>query len=950
MNSLINLLKKVKKFMKVDVENKIMNAEACNYDELCRKQRCPVTGLPILHRPEWTYTNPSSDYRITISVLGAGLILSQPSGHATLEDVKTAMQIMEQAVAEGIPGNSPYIEIEDYTRLKGVSFAGRLFFIKSMNSNPRISAVLFCGVSELFRASIKLGRYIYKTAFPVLITEDCAEGLDKAREMLPDMPPQPENGVAAERRLQTLASGPLESSANPEWNLRLEGFTVQYGVLDNTIIHAVSTGFLEERHIQPIIEMMETVYAAMGSPREPCYCLNGVSDVRGSTHKARQRYYDAIKQWFRVNPGFRIYIFYGAGRLLKAAIHMTSAFAPFAVQMANNLESGLQIIDQDRREISLGQPAISEPEEKAPFSTHVNELLHYLGVLDFVTDEKTAGRPADPDHPFLPVFDGIDLIKSDLDTVLMERNEVERSLVREKQLSESIFDHIPAGIAFLDSDFILRKYNRNYARFLEAYSPYAPEACLGKPYSEYLPGIWAQVEDWYKSVRDTGIPNNRHNYRLIFEKQGQQVATFWDRSIVPIRNASEKVTGILILTTDVTEQKAAAEKAEKLDDQLKQAQKMESIGTLAGGIAHDFNNILSAIIGYTEIALMDLPENSMLNSSLEEVIRAGGRARDLVRQILTFSRQGNSKMVPFRIEPVVAEVLQLIRATLPTTTEIRFQGGSNAMVMGDTTQIHQVLMNLCINAGHAMAAGKGILTIEIAEQTIPDDVFDNERQPLLPGRYVLIEVGDTGQGMTPDVRARIFDPYFTTKKPGHGTGMGLAVTHGIVKSHNGTITVESEPGEGSRFTICLPTIKEKTDAERKPSPPVAGGSESILLVDDEKGLADMWKQMMKNLGYRVKAMTSGAEALEVFKTDPDRFDVVITDMTMPNMTGVDLSRQILQIRPDIPIILSTGFSEQITETQAKALGIRAFISKPILKADLARTVREVLESVRVEQL
>ena len=451
------------------------------------------------------------------------------------------------------------------------------------------------------------------------------------------------------------------------------------------------------------------------------------------------------------------------------------------------------------------------------------------------------------------------------------------------------------------------------------------------------------MENWYKTVRDTGMAESRHNFKLTLEKEGEPVDTFWDRSIVPVRDASGKVEGILILTTDITERKKATDKAGKLKDQLRQAQKMESIGTLAGGIAHDFNNILSAILGYTELSLMNLAEGSTLKPNLEKVLGAGKRARDLVQQILAFSRQGNPEMAPFRINRVVKDALQLIRASLPTTMDIRFQVKSDATVMGDSTQIHQVLMNLCTNAGHAMKDGKGILTVEVAEEEMIHDNFSGDPYGILPGRSVRISVGDTGQGMAPDVMERIFDPYFTTKKKGHGTGMGLAVTHGIIKNHGGAITVESEMGKGSTFTVLLPIMEERPGPSSEAQEPIVRGNEKILLVDDEMSLADMGKQMLESLGYSVEARTSSVEALALFKADPDRFDLVITDMTMPNMTGVELSQRIMEIRPASLIILCTGFSELITESQAKALGIKAFIAKPVLKADLARTVRKVLD-------
>ncbi len=911
-------------------------------------QLCPVTGLPVMHRPEWTYTNPDTDYRVKVSVLEARVVLSQPSGYASLEDVKSAIGIIDRAVAEGVSAGSPYIQLEDYTRLKGVSFAGRKFFIDYLRTHRRILSVLFCGASPLFNMSIRLGRYIYSTGFPALITGDCAEGLRNARDMLRDMGPHEYVGKTGEPG-PGLTPIPPGLDAKPEWNLQLGGFSVQYGVINGRVIHGVSTGFLEVRHVKDIMDMMDTVYAAMGSPQGPCYCLNGVLGVRGSTRKARHLYYNSVREWFSAHPGFRIYIFYGASRLLTAAIRMTSAFAPFSVRTAKDLESALQMVRQDRQTMAEGGPVSPEPgaetDRSFPLSIYVNELLHYLGSVDWEAGETSSGRPDDPSHPFLPVFDGIDLIKSDLYAVLEERNEVERSLVREKQFSESIMDHIPAGIAFLDSDFILRKYNRAYARFIEAYTTHAPEQCLGMSYFDYAPWGREQVEEWYKTVRDTGMANTRYNYRLTLEKEGKQVNTFWDRSVVPVRDASGKVDGILILTTDVTERKRAEENAERLKEQLKQAQKMESIGTLAGGIAHDFNNILSAIIGYTELSMVDLADDSTVKPNMEEVLGAGKRARELVKQILAFSRQGNPEMEPFHIEQVVNEALQLIRASLPATIDIRFQGRSEATVMGDSTQIHQILMNLCTNAGHAMEGGTGILTVEIVDEEVGHDEFAGDRQGMLPGRYVRIRIEDTGQGMTQEVIERIFEPYFTTKTKGRGTGMGLAVTHGIVKSHGGTITVESEPGKGSTFTVFLPTVEQRQAPASAVRVPIQRGDERVLLVDDEMSLVDMGKQMLEGLGYSVEPRTSSVEALELFRTDPGRFDLVITDMIMPNMTGLELSQRIMGIRQDIPIILCTGFSEMVTEVQAKALGINAFLIKPILKADLARTVREVLDSV-----
>ncbi len=378
--------------------------------------------------------------------------------------------------------------------------------------------------------------------------------------------------------------------------------------------------------------------------------------------------------------------------------------------------------------------------------------------------------------------------------------------------------------------------------------------------------------------------------------------------------------------------------------QLQQAQKMEAIGTLAGGIAHDFNNILGAIMGYSELIKMKLPEESDLISDLDQVIRAGERARDLVRQILTVARQQRQEQRPIQIRYIINEALNLLKATLPSTIEIREDLAKDAgIVNADPTQVHQVIMNLCTNAGHAMQEDGGVLTVELANVEI-DDLSASKHLDLDAGSYLRLTVSDTGYGMTSEIMERIFDPYFTTKDTGEGTGLGLSVAQGIVKAHGGTITVYSEPGIGTTFHVYLPVIQEAERAEKEESEaPLPTGNERILFIDDEQVLVEIGSQMLERLGYEVVTKRSSVQALELFRAEPDRFDLVITDMTMPEMTGDKLAQKFMKIRPDIPVILCTGHSKQISEQKAKEIGIRAFIMKPILRRTIAETIREALD-------
>ncbi len=384
----------------------------------------------------------------------------------------------------------------------------------------------------------------------------------------------------------------------------------------------------------------------------------------------------------------------------------------------------------------------------------------------------------------------------------------------------------------------------------------------------------------------------------------------------------------------------------RLEAQLLQAQKMEAIGTLAGGIAHDFNNILSSVIGYTELALEEASKGSVLDSNLREVLKAGRRARDLVKQILAFSRQSDRELKPLEISPIVKETLKLLRASLPSTIRIHQNVGTNlGTVMTDPSQINQILMNLCTNAAHAMGESGGTLEVGLDKVEVGTEL-SLRFTGLTPGPYLKLTVSDNGHGMSPEVKERIFDPYFTTKEKGEGTGLGLAMVHGIVKSHRGTITVYSEPDMGSTFHVYLPVIERETDPDMRSEETVPTGTEAILFVDDEQPIVDIAQRMLEHLGYSVVTRTSSVEALELFRRNSEAFALVITDMTMPNMTGEEFANEIMFIRPDIPIILCTGFSRSITEEKAKAMGIQAFIMKPILRQELAETIRRVLDGKR----
>lgn len=399
---------------------------------------------------------------------------------------------------------------------------------------------------------------------------------------------------------------------------------------------------------------------------------------------------------------------------------------------------------------------------------------------------------------------------------------------------------------------------------------------------------------------------------------------------------------ILHVFRDVTEIK-------QMEKKLYQAQKMEAIGLLAGGIAHDFNNILSPIIGYTQILLEENSEDELLQSSLDEILTASMRAKELVKQILTFSRQGSDEMRPLKVQSIVKETLKLIRSSIPKSIEIVENIQTDCgLIKADPTHIHQILMNLTTNAYHAMEEIGGKIEIKVQEIILEG----NERTGVSfwPGKYVLMSITDNGCGIPRSCRDKIFEPYFTTKEKHKGTGLGLSILYGIVKECRGYIDFSSEVGKGTTFNVYLPLIKMGSQSESgQETKNFQGGTEKILLVDDEAPILRFQKQMLERLGYKVSERSSSVDALQAFKADIDSFDLVITDMSMPNMSGEQLAVKILAIRPDIPVIICSGFSEKMNGDLSKTIGVKGFLMKPVIKSVMTKEVRRILDEYRLSK-
>jgi PAS domain S-box-containing protein len=515
---------------------------------------------------------------------------------------------------------------------------------------------------------------------------------------------------------------------------------------------------------------------------------------------------------------------------------------------------------------------------------------------------------------------------------ITERKRAEDALQESESRLRAVFDVSPAGIILVDLKGYITYANQGMGKMFRC----TQQEMIGSSYADHVHPDQRRIGDEQMRQLIAGEIDSVVYERHYIRRDGTDFYGFLSGR----RHEDKKGNLISIVgnIADITEQKC-------LEDQLRQAQKLESIGTLAGGIAHDFNNILYPLLGFAELLKEDLPTDSPLQEHINEILQATMRSKDLVKQILAFSRKGDQSAKPIKLHPIVKEALKLIRSSIPATIDIQQDIDSDCgLVIADPTQIHQVVMNLATNAFHAMEDSGGILKVSLKQKELVSASGPSIIPALTPGNYALLTVSDTGIGIKKEILSKIFDPYFTTKGVGKGTGLGLSVAHGIVKTYKGEVLIDSTTGKGTDVHVYLPimesTIKDKSVADIETLP---GGTEKILLVDDEPPIIRVEQRILEKLGYHVSTRTSSTEALTTFQAAPADFDLVLTDMTMPNMTGIQLAEKIISIRPDIPIILCTGYSEKMGDEKTKSIGIKRFLMKPADKSEMAKMVRQVLD-------
>ena len=583
------------------------------------------------------------------------------------------------------------------------------------------------------------------------------------------------------------------------------------------------------------------------------------------------------------------------------------------------------VVAHYRRAVAEGKPVHFE--SRSPVSGEWSEIHAYPQPDGLEVYAKNINERKEAEEALREARDELELRVRERTS---ELEQAQGKLIEQSRILESFFTSTITPLVFLDKAFNFIRVNAAFAKACGREMGEFP----GCNYFGFYPH--EETEAVFRQVVVTKIPYQASAQSFIFPDHPEWGTTYWDYTLTPLLNEAGEVEFLVFSLKDVTDK-------ERAEQQLRQAQKMEAIGTLAGGIAHDFNNMLAVIIGNAELALGQPGGKAGPRRNVEQIFNAARRASDLVKQILMFSRKTEEGKIALKLTPLVKETCKLLRGSLPSTIHMKLDLRTTfCAVMGDPSQIQQVLMNLCINAAHAMREKGGTLSISIADVAFaPLDtkpVADME-----PGSYVRLSVRDTGTGMTEDVQKRMFEPFFTTKEVGQGTGMGLAAVYGIVKSHGGLISVRSKAGVGSTFTIFFPCADAAPKEIREETGPLPGGKERILFVDDEPAIVEMASYMLGRLGYDVTSMSSGVDALKAFLKGPGLFDLVITDQTMPDLTGIDLAQRMREKRKDVPIVLITGYSETVSPEKAEALGISELVMKPFVAREMAETIRAVLD-------
>ncbi|THB73550.1 MAG: PAS domain-containing sensor histidine kinase, partial [Desulfobulbaceae bacterium] len=835
-------------------------------------------------------------------------------------------------------------QIQDYEYVTGSSNDARKYFTRDVNEDRHLKSMVFCNLSAPMYLAVRIGNRFASKTKSIHIAKNYREAIKKSVELckLPNLDPE----VAGVRikdcvDIQSSSFLPVDLHHDPAWNIEKTDFSNYAVVIDSKILHSTTIGMLEVEHV-PLINQMRYQCQSM-LPQDAIleYIIVNGEKLKSSSRAARFQFMQSLIDWHRKFP-FRMYVTYNANTFTRTAFKIARPLMPFQIKIAQNMTHALQLIHEDQIRISETQPITITSKTREIDEHDIGKLLGAIGNLNWDVEGFDKSFDISDDHPFYDVYQSIHLIKEEFDGLIRERKKAEQAAIKSEKLFRVAIENSP--ISMIVSDSSNEKIVAINNKFTELFGYSRGDApdfttlwSFIFPDSSYRNII---IDKWQETGKESidGSSNCGHMDVLITCKDGSQRE-------VSIQKATFEENTIATFV-DYTDLRVSEREKRELESKLRQSQKMETIGTIAGGVAHDFNNILSIILGNTELALDEISQDSSAVGHIREIETASTRAAGIVKQLLEYSRKTDQDFQLIDSVQTIADSLRLVRSTIPTSIEIRNNLPSETIpILADHVQINQVVLNLCANAAQEMEETGGTLTISAKSVTLKDGEVVNFIE-LPAGDYLKLSISDTGNGIEPDVRERIFDPYFTTKAVGKGTGMGLAVVLGIVIGHKGSINVESSVGTGSTFEILLPIQQTTSLNQRESKQRTPTGSETIVFVDDEEQICAINRKMIERLGYQVHISSNPAEVLALMKKNTQKVDLLITDMTMPQLSGAELAKEVRKTHPDLPIIICTGHSSFIDEEKAKKLGISALVMKPTTQKAIATIIRTVLDQAK----
>lgn len=909
---------------------------------------CPVTGLPVVQKTQWNAFRCSPDMTMSYLVVGGRIVVSCPQGYSTSAGIDKALEVRSQVIASVRSDKLPWVALIDCAGVSGVSNEARKQFLYDSSALDTLAAVFFFNISPHLKIGIELGLRLRAPDQTVEICSGYSGAVQRACEILAQRGGVWESRLFDRGRQQPPVMSrliPFEVAHHADWEGDFATFRSRTQIIDGAIAHTVISGHLREAHVEPMIRLSRMIYDAGPETNQPPggaaptdiqYFAVDSQDLINVSRGARLTYMRSLIVWHARRP-IRLFVLYGLNRYLRAAIYIAQAFLPFRVEVTKDLAHALDLIRRDRDSQSPRSGIAASKTPELPLQQDAESLLAFVGTLQWDQPGIASEISISKESPLYPVFEALRLVKGELDDMLAQHQRDECSLRASEKRYRELFEkgsdliwlHTPDGNVINSNLTFKKEYG------------WARDEAVGVNIKTLLSDRFRTLFSYYiKRVLKAG--NDKGRARLM-TKSGQERIIEYRSELVDNLAADQPL--IKCTAVDITDQLIVQKKNQDLQEQLHHKQKLETVGALTGGIAHDFNTILGIVMGNADLALEDLEESHSAWESVAEIKTTALQAKSVVQQLLRFSRASQVKPIRLEVDRFMEESVPLLRALIPR--HIAFEkriGRAVWAIRADAGQMHQVLLNLVVNALQAMSTRRnGRLELRLSNQELVH-TRDGFPHAVAPGQYVQMAVADTGVGMAREVIKRIFEPYFSTKAVGQGSGLGLSVLQGIIRSHQGHVQVESTVGAGTCFKLFFPAMRTlSTQTAPHNSFGRVRGTERIFLVDDQQRLVDVWRRQLSRLGYQVTAHVDPRRALDAIRQKPDHIDVLVSDYQLPEMDGLQLVQQVSQIRPGLPAILCTGIQTQIDPAALRTAGIHRLVFKPTQRNELAVVIRELLD-------